>query len=626
LTQPEDALQYLKRTLFIIKMNKFLKKNLIKLITNKWFIFCVITCVALVMRIHNLDHESLFMDEIHQISYYKGTIPEVTIGAIRQQQPPLDYLIGAFFYKFSESDYMVRLPAALWGTGAVLLLMILSNSFASWPIAAFTGFIMALNPHHIYFSQEARPYSIPVFFLLAMLLSLKHLLTSNKIGAGSYLIFFTLCFGFLLTRSLSPLATYISLGIILFIKLTTDLVKNGLLEKTSFYQQQTRLIIVLFILLVSLLLYFPFFLKILHTGQRYLNTTQAHDLTYFISRLSEFSFDEILQAWTVQLEPFAILFSVLYGISLLFIFNKKNETEHILVRLLAALIPLAFFIHYAAFRIHTNSPFRPPYAIYLLPLILLLSSYSLEKIKLLLARHCQRNILKIASLIASIIIISTAIITLTDFKSIRKKSNWRGVGKYLSEQYSTESLIVFSTIEPAEHWQPIFYGFDRYYYGESQKVSMSQLKTVKNQLVQASLRPILLIFHYRDYLLTSHSRFTFHPGYRHSPFEWQTSKWPQDLDLKSFTGFSIVTLNEKNPEVLRANTADQIHYIIDGILTAAPQDSALVEHHLTASSLTPSEYTQHKFYHIEQAKKLARIDQSKLISEEENNQPETVIQ
>lgn len=599
-------------------MNTFLN-NQYKFISTKWFIYCAITCLALGLRLHHLDYESLFMDEILQVSYYKGTFSEVIKGASLQQQPPLDYLIGALFYKFSESDYMVRLPAALWGTGAVLLIMMLSKTFASWPIVAFSGLIMALSPYHIYFSQEARPYSIPVFFLLAMLISLQHLLTSNKIRTSNYLMFFILSFGFLLTRSLSPLATYVSLGIILIMKLVNDLVKNGLAEKKTFYPQQTHLIIVLLILLVSLLLYLPFFLKILHAGQKYLDATQVHDLAYFISKLSEFSFNDILKAWAVQLEPFALLFSVLYSLSLIFILNENNNNKYVLIRLLTVLLPLSFFIHYTVFRVHTSAPFRPPYAIYILPLVLLLSSYSLEKIKLLLTHHCQKNVLKTVSIIASIMAISIAVITLTDFKSIRKKSNWKDVGEHLSKQYGIESLIIFSTLEPAEHWQPIFVGFDRYYYGQSLRISISKLEKFNNQLVRIKLRPILLIFHYRDYFLTSHSRFSFIPGIRHTPFEWQLSKWPHDLDLKSFAGFSLITLNDKNTEILQVNMIDQIHYIIDSILPAAPQDSALVEQHLTAASLTPSKYMQHKLYHIKQAKKLTRIDQRKLIEKEEND-------
>ncbi|HIF02869.1 MAG TPA: hypothetical protein EYQ84_06045 [Nitrospinaceae bacterium] len=604
-------------------MNKILNSqyNFSRLTSSKWFVFFFITCLALGLRLHHLDYESLFMDELLQVSYYKGTFSEVIKGAFQQQQPPLDYLVGALFNKASESDYMIRLPAALWGTGSVLLIMFLSSTFASWPIAAFVGLIMALSPYHIYFSQEARPYSIPVFFLLAMLTSLQYLLTSNRVGARSYIVFFILCLGFLLTRSLSPLATYVSLGIILFVMLAKDITKKGFLEKTSFRPHQNHLITLILILLVSLLLYSPFLIEILQAGQRFLNEKQTHDIAFFISRLSEFSFSDIIQAWFVQFEPFATLFLVLYGLSLIFIINEKNdEDKYVLVRLLTALLPLSFFIHYTVFRIHTSLAFRPPYPIYLLPLVLLLTSYSLEKIRLLLSYYRQKNITKLITIVASILIMYISVITLTDFKSIRKKSNWRDVGKYLSEQYSTESVIVFSTLEPSKHWHPTFYGFDRYYYGQSEKTAMSEnLAKVKHILEKSTIRPILMIFHYRDYFLTSHSRYPFITGIRRSPFEWQLSKWPEALDLKTFTGFSLITFNDKNPDISRINTVDQIHYMIDSILPVAPQDSALVEWHLTASFLTPEKYKQHKLYHIEQAKKIARIDQQILFEKEENN-------
>lgn len=81
----------------LIRNYKQKRTGLIKLISYKWLVFFVITFLALLVRLHNLDHESLFMDEIHQVSYYKGTISEITNGAIGMQQPPLDSWVGAFF-------------------------------------------------------------------------------------------------------------------------------------------------------------------------------------------------------------------------------------------------------------------------------------------------------------------------------------------------------------------------------------------------------------------------------------------------------------------------------------------------------------------------------------------------
>lgn len=208
----------------------------------------------------------------------------------------------------------------------------------------------------------------------------------------------------------------------------------------------------------------------------------------------------------------------------------------------------------------------------------------------------------------SLLIVTTiSITTIADFKSTRKKSNWRDAASYLSKQYDENTLLIFSTIEPEKHWQPVFYGFDRYYFGNSHRITMPKLIEFKNEFSKVSLQVVFVIFHYRDYFLTSRSRFTFHLGIRNQPFKWKLSDWPNELDLKSYTGFSIVTLNEKS-NMINTNTVDQAHYIIDNFLPLAPQDYAIIQYHLYAASLTPENYNEHKSYHTDRVINLNRLD------------------
>src|SRR5262249_46572865 len=120
--------------------------------------FVVLSGIALGLRLYRLDNESLFMDELRQVSYYPASIGRIIHLAATQQQPPLDYLIGHFIALVSYSDFAVRLPAALFGLGSVLLIVVIL--LPTNPGVAFSaGLIASLLPFNLYCSQYARPYA-----------------------------------------------------------------------------------------------------------------------------------------------------------------------------------------------------------------------------------------------------------------------------------------------------------------------------------------------------------------------------------------------------------------------------------------------------------------------------------
>jgi uncharacterized membrane protein len=180
--------------------------------TQKAFYFLLVFGVALIIRLHHLDNESLWMDELRQVSYYPHTVSQIIDAAASQSQPPLDYWIGHFVQFISTGDFAVRLPSALFGAGSVVLLTVLIASATSWQIALGFGLISALMPFNLYYSQEARPYAIAVFLFLCQLGALVNLLTGKqdkKLTNAIILLFFSAAF--LHSRSLFPLVITISL-------------------------------------------------------------------------------------------------------------------------------------------------------------------------------------------------------------------------------------------------------------------------------------------------------------------------------------------------------------------------------------------------------------------------------
>ncbi len=128
----------------------------------------LVTLAALGLRLCRLDAESLWMDELVTAETYPLPLSQIILRAAVEGQPPLDNFIGAALSRvgLADSDWWVRLPAALCGAAGVLLLGLLVGSFAGSVAGVTAALLLAVCPIHLYMSQEARPYAL--MFVLAL--------------------------------------------------------------------------------------------------------------------------------------------------------------------------------------------------------------------------------------------------------------------------------------------------------------------------------------------------------------------------------------------------------------------------------------------------------------------------
>jgi len=136
-------------------------------------ILCVITILALALRLYRLDHESLWYDELTQTATYHLPLRYLVLEAAGHGQPPLDYLLGALMDRLglAGSDWWVRLPAVLFGALSVFLTGLLVRRVAGATAGIGAALLLAVCPLHVVMSQEARPYTIFVCLALASLLA-----------------------------------------------------------------------------------------------------------------------------------------------------------------------------------------------------------------------------------------------------------------------------------------------------------------------------------------------------------------------------------------------------------------------------------------------------------------------
>jgi len=143
--------------------------------SRRWHLLALVLIVAAggAMRFYKLDRTGLWLDEVRQTDIYKESLPQVIVKSLSvQRQTPLDYVIGWAVFKISDSDTAARLPSALFGTGTVLVLYLLLARLFSVPVGLLGALLLAFSPFHLELSQEARPYTIFVFFYVLTLYAL----------------------------------------------------------------------------------------------------------------------------------------------------------------------------------------------------------------------------------------------------------------------------------------------------------------------------------------------------------------------------------------------------------------------------------------------------------------------
>lgn len=152
-----------------------MKKKLI----NKILII-VILILALGVRIYKLESvpPSLTWDEVAVgynaftvANYGKdeyGKLMPLIFQSFGEGKNPIHIYITALFVKFMDlNEFTTRLPAAIFGTGNIILLyilvsLLLKNQFVS----ILSAFFLAISPYNIHFSRFNHEANFALFFLL----------------------------------------------------------------------------------------------------------------------------------------------------------------------------------------------------------------------------------------------------------------------------------------------------------------------------------------------------------------------------------------------------------------------------------------------------------------------------
>ncbi|MFA5199862.1 MAG: glycosyltransferase family 39 protein [Candidatus Omnitrophota bacterium] len=144
----------------------------IKLTKNIIFI-CFILLVALILRLYRLGANDLWNDEVYSVF--------IANDFWGSWNPPL-YFAGLHYWVkvFGLSEFSLRLPSAIFGAGSVLLLFMFGKRLFDEKIGLIASLMLCLSSFNIWYSQEARPYTLQVFFSILSTYILYRAITERK--------------------------------------------------------------------------------------------------------------------------------------------------------------------------------------------------------------------------------------------------------------------------------------------------------------------------------------------------------------------------------------------------------------------------------------------------------------
>lgn len=122
----------------------------------------IILLFGLVLRLPQLSG-SFWMDEAAQVLESSRSLSEQHLIADDFQPPLLHYALHFLLY-VTRSEVGLRSVSVISGLMTIAFVYLIVNKTVGKREALFCSFLIAINPFHIYFSQELRPYSLATMF------------------------------------------------------------------------------------------------------------------------------------------------------------------------------------------------------------------------------------------------------------------------------------------------------------------------------------------------------------------------------------------------------------------------------------------------------------------------------
>jgi 4-amino-4-deoxy-L-arabinose transferase-like glycosyltransferase len=132
---------------------------------------CLLVLLSAAVRIHHLDYDPLWIDELITAQHSSGSFGDV-LNSLRHSRPakmPLDFLVRSAALRVRHSEAALRAPSVVFGVLAVVALYFFARAlFGNRPLAFLIALVLCINPTAVHYSQEARFYGWTIWMAIAI--------------------------------------------------------------------------------------------------------------------------------------------------------------------------------------------------------------------------------------------------------------------------------------------------------------------------------------------------------------------------------------------------------------------------------------------------------------------------
>ncbi|MEA3335199.1 MAG: glycosyltransferase family 39 protein [Chloroflexota bacterium] len=187
---------------------------------DRWILWLILL-LATALRFLRIGNQSLWADEGNSVALALRSISEISANAAADIHPPLYYWFLHFWVRiFGTSEIAVRSLSAVWGIFLVWLVYQIGSRLHDRRTGLIAAFLAAINPFLIYYSQEARMYSMLAALAALLFYGLVRFILHESIvlpadGTGKTISFSAPATAVILVASIAGLYTHYTFPILI---------------------------------------------------------------------------------------------------------------------------------------------------------------------------------------------------------------------------------------------------------------------------------------------------------------------------------------------------------------------------------------------------------------------------
>ena len=155
-------------------------------------LLCLSMVIGALLRVCRLGSQSIWGDEALTLQVYAvgGSFRELLANIWDKAfHPPVYFVIIRYWIELGRSEFMLRFPSAVFGIAVIPIVYLITRRFFRTGVPGIAALVVALSPFGLWYSQEARMYSLQILLAGACTLAfLRAWKTQKPADYGLYVL------------------------------------------------------------------------------------------------------------------------------------------------------------------------------------------------------------------------------------------------------------------------------------------------------------------------------------------------------------------------------------------------------------------------------------------------------